>query len=65
MLGEIQAALEQWTKVQNFKRRLQQGNPQQGQPQLFYKEFTDTEHPQEVLRQDLSLWLAAPDRPWS
>jgi hypothetical protein len=62
---EIQAALEQWTKVQSFKKRLQRGNPHHGQPPLFYKEFTDTEHFKEVLRQDLSLWLAAPERPWS
>jgi hypothetical protein len=62
---EIQRALEQWTKVQGCKKRLQQGQPQHGQPPLFYKEFTDTGHFREVLRQDLSLWLAAPERPWS
>jgi hypothetical protein len=62
---DIQVALEQWTKVQNFKKHLQQGIPRHGQPPLFYKEFTDTGHLREVLRQDLSLWLAAPERPWS
>jgi uncharacterized protein DUF6399 len=62
---DIQEALEQWTKVQNFKKRLQQRIPRHGQPPLFYKEFTDTGHFREVLRQDLSLWLAAPERPWS
>lgn len=59
---EIKTALEQWEKVLNFKKRLQQGNPQ---PQLLYKEFNDTEHFKEVLRQDLSLWLADKARPWS
>jgi hypothetical protein len=52
---DIQEALEQWTKVQSFKKRLQQGIPRHGRPPLFYKEFTDTGHFREVLRQDLSL----------
>lgn len=60
---QIQRALEQWTKVQAFKERLQKGLP--GQPQLFYREFIDTAHFKDLLRQDLSLWLAAPKRPWS
>ena len=34
---DIQEALEQWTKVQSFKKRLQQGIPRYGRPPLFYK----------------------------
>ncbi len=59
--NEIRAALEQWEKVQEFKKRLQQGRPRQRQPQLFYKEFADLDGFKEMLRQDLSLWLAAPE----
>lgn len=56
----IEEALEQWKKVQEFKRRLEKG-----QPNLFYKEFRDTAHFRDVLQQDLSTWLAAAERPWS
>ena len=42
-----------------FRERLDKGTPL-----LFYKEFTDATHFREVLREDLSLWLSAPEHPW-
>jgi len=58
-IARIAEALEQWKKVSAFRERLEQGTPL-----LFYKEFTDTAHFREVLREDLSLWLSAPAHPW-
>jgi formylglycine-generating enzyme required for sulfatase activity len=61
---KIQTALEQWTKVLNFKQRLQRGRPGDKEPRVFYKEFTDLDDFRAILRNDLSLWLSAPERPW-
>jgi hypothetical protein len=58
-IARIAEALEQWKKVSAFRERIAKGTPP-----LFYKEFPDAAHFREVLREDLSLWLGAPARPW-
>lgn len=55
---QIEAALEQWKKVRNFRKRLDENH------QLFYKEFTDNHHFRETFDQDLFLWLSDLKRPW-
>ena len=56
---EIEAALEQWRKVRAFRERIQKGDPP-----AFPKDYGDLAHFREVLRNDLSLWLNDPERPW-
>jgi hypothetical protein len=56
---EMKKELEQWEKVRAFKRALQQ----EGRYQAYYKEFETVEFA-DVLRNDLSLWLNDPSRPW-
>jgi len=55
----ILEALGQWEKVRAFRERLETGSSP-----VFYKEFTDTENFRDILREDLSLWLNAQERPW-
>ena len=57
--AEIEHALEQWKKVRAFRERLQRLDPP-----VFYTEYSDAVGFQDVFENDLSRWLAAPDRPW-
>src|SRR5712691_2294496 len=57
--AEIEHALEQWKKVRAFRERLQRLNPP-----VFYTEYSDVVGFQDAFENDLSRWLAAPDRPW-
>lgn len=57
-IEQIEAALEQYRRVDAFKRRCAQTRPP-----LFYKEFRDNQFA-EVFGEDARLWLSHPDRPW-
>ena len=52
-------AAEQWKKVREFQRSLQEGKPQ-----LFYQEFEDFAGFKEVFPRDLHKWLNERERPW-
>lgn len=53
-------ALEQWQKVQNFRKWMQDLNDP-----VFYTEYPGESKFAEVFERDLNLWLASPDRPWA
>lgn len=57
-IKEIEAALEQYKRVEAFKQRCLHGRPR-----LYYKEFRDNQFA-EVFGDDVRLWLSHPDRPW-
>lgn len=58
--AEAIKALGQWQKVLDFRKRMQDlKNP------VFYSEYPNAAGFAEVLAHDLSLWLAAPSRPWA
>ena len=59
-LAEIQKAVEQFTKVQEFQHRLQE----EGEAQVFCKTYQDADDFTETLRADLNPWLSADERPW-
>lgn len=56
---KILDALDQWKKVRAFRERLDK------EKTLYFREFLDTFNFRDVLRRDLSLWLNAPERPWT
>ena len=58
---EIQEALNQWKRVQAFRKIVEEYSPKQ----LFYKEFVDVDDFKQVFRQDISLWLNSVDREWN
>ncbi len=59
-LDRIEEALEQWKKVRDFRRRMQDlNNP------VFYTEYPGAAKFAEVFDRDLNRWLADPDRPWA
>lgn len=58
-IAKIEVALEQFKKVQAFKKRISE----RGGHHLYYKEFADDEFAS-VFRNDLLVWLSEPDRPW-
>ncbi|HJP93479.1 MAG TPA: SUMF1/EgtB/PvdO family nonheme iron enzyme [Pyrinomonadaceae bacterium] len=57
-VAAIEAALEQYRKVDAFKQRCRHGKPS-----FYYKEFDDKQFG-EVFGADIRLWLSHPDRPW-
>lgn len=59
-IAKIEIALEQFKKVQAFKKRISEGRG----PHLYYREFAEGEFAS-VFRDDVLLWLSDPNRPWS
>jgi len=55
-VAAIEAALEQYRKVDEFKRKVENGK-------LYYKEFGENQF-RDVFGADVRLWLSHPDRPW-
>ncbi len=56
----LEKAVAQWKRVQEFQKRFREG-----QPAVLYREFTSTRNFEDVLRNDLTLWLNDPSRPWA
>ena len=57
---QLAGAVEQWTKVLEFRKRMQNlDNP------IFYAEYPGAAAFAEVLARDLNQWLADPARPWA
>lgn len=63
--ADIKQALGQWQRVQAFRQRLRGGQAGIAHPPLYYREFSSMTEFQNILRQDLSLWLSAQQRPWA
>jgi predicted NACHT family NTPase len=57
---QIEKAFEQWKRVRNFRKRMQDLNDT-----VFYTEYPGESGFAKVFEHDLNLWLAAPERPWA
>lgn len=58
--SEAIKALEQWQKVLDFRKRMQDLNDP-----VFYTEYPGESGFADVFQRDLNLWLASPDRHWA
>lgn len=58
--SEAIKALEQWQKVLDFRKRMQDLNDP-----VFYTEYPGVSGFADVFQRDLNLWLASPDRHWA
>ena len=57
---KIQEAFDQWKKVQDFRRRMDEGSPR-----IFYGWYPSDDKFADILHGDLQFWLTDPDRPWN